>query len=232
MIYEYLSYDEYPYIHVNICVYFIMKKYSVLLNKINILTYSIRLSERAKRVRLAIYPDGDCVVIAPKRIPLSFIERFINQKSQWIIEKINYFKSLRSIQPIIPRLISPSHPRNISKKIAREHYLEHRNKAQLLVEQKVAQFNAHPNYRFTVSRLTVRNQKTRWGSCSHRGNLNFNYRIALLPERLADYVIVHEICHLGQFNHSKDFWDLVAEIIPDHRERRRELKKISHNSLL
>lgn len=81
-------------------------------------------------------------------------------------------------------------------------------------------------YGFAYNRVAIRNQRTRWGSCSKRGNLNFNYRIASLPLHLADYVIVHELCHLMEFNHSQKFWDMVSRAIPDHRERRRELRGI------
>jgi hypothetical protein len=65
----------------------------------------------------------------------------------------------------------------------------------------------------------------RWGSCSKKGNLNFNYKIALLPQRHSDYVIVHELCHLREFNHSKKFWDLVEQAVPNHRALRTELKR-------
>lgn len=105
-------------------------------------------------------------------------------------------------------------------------YLEHREAALTLVTTKLAEFNAHPSYHFTTNRITIRNQRSRWGSCSRKGGISFNYRIVLLPPHLADYIIVHELCHLGQFNHSRDFWALVAETIPDYLERRRELKKL------
>lgn len=81
-----------------------------------------------------------------------------------------------------------------------------------------------PPHTFTYRRVSIRNQRTRWGSCSRKGNLNFSYKLALLPPQLADYLIVHELCHLGQFNHSPAFWALVELAIPEYRTRRDELK--------
>lgn len=103
-------------------------------------------------------------------------------------------------------------------------YIAYKNRALELVLQKIAQFNLV--YGFNINKITIKNQKTRWGSCSKKGNLNFNYKIALLPQRLCDYVILHELCHLGQFNHSKKFWDLVAKTMPDYKNIRKEFKKI------
>ena len=84
---------------------------------------------------------------------------------------------------------------------------------------------AHINgfYGFIVGRVSIRNQKSRWGSCSKKGNLNFNYRLALIPPSLADYVIAHELCHLKEFNHGKKFWELIEKTIPDHQLRRHAL---------
>ena len=76
----------------------------------------------------------------------------------------------------------------------------------------------------TYGRITVRNQRTRWGSCSGKGNLNFNCLLALAPVEIMDYVIVHELCHLKHMNHSKAFWDLVGQIMPDYEIRRKWLK--------
>src|SRR4051812_3740739 len=78
-------------------------------------------------------------------------------------------------------------------------YLEHRTRAYELVMARLAHFNTFYNYKY--NRVTIKNHTSRWGSCSRKGNLNFNYRIALLPPELADYIVVHELCHLGEFNH-------------------------------
>ena len=65
--------------------------------------------------------------------------------------------------------------------------------------------------------ITVRDQKSRWGSCSSRGTLSFNYRLMFAPPRVLDYVVVHELCHLTHMNHSKDFWNMVRQIMPDYK---------------
>jgi predicted metal-dependent hydrolase len=114
-----------------------------------------------------------------------------------------------------------------NKKRSKSEYLEYKNQALDLVKNKLEHFNKF--YNFKYNKVTVRNQSTRWGSCSKSGNLNFNYKLALLPENLVDYVVVHELCHLGEFNHSKNFWDLVARTVPNYKDRRQELRVKSIN---
>ena len=104
-------------------------------------------------------------------------------------------------------------------------YLEQKDAALRIIEQSVDVWNA--KYKFDLSGVFVRNQKTRWGSCSARRNLTFSYKVAYLPDRLREYVIVHELCHLKEFNHSRNFWDLVAQALPDHALRRKELERYS-----
>lgn len=102
-------------------------------------------------------------------------------------------------------------------------YKDAKKESLAFAQERVGVFNEI--YGFSYKEVRVKNQKTRWGSCSKRGNLNFNYRILYLPLHLADYIVVHELCHLKEFNHGKKFWDLVAQVFPGHREMRRELRK-------
>ena len=171
--------------------------------------YTLKLSNRSKRVRIAIYCDGNFVVTAPQSASQNLIEQFIVKKSQWIIDKIAHFKNFKG--SVIPRG-------------DRTTFLQHRDKAMAIAQSRIGYFNEF--YGFGFNKINIKNQKTRWGSCSRRGNINFNYKIALLPSRLADYIVVHELCHLGEFNHSQKFWNLVAKTTPDYVDIRKELKKI------
>jgi predicted metal-dependent hydrolase len=101
-------------------------------------------------------------------------------------------------------------------------YKKYRESARALVHARLEHFNAY--YGFTYGRVSIRNQKTRWGSCSSKGNLNFSYRIIFLSPAAQDYLIIHELCHLKQFNHSVAFWSLVAEQCPDYQTHHLELK--------
>ncbi len=114
-----------------------------------------------------------------------------------------------------------------SLKGKRSDYLKYKETARILVKNRIDYFNKI--YNFKVNRVTIKNQRSRWGSCSKKGNLNFNYKIALLPSSLADYVIVHELCHLKEFNHSKNFWDLVKISVPNYKEIRRKFRQPNTN---
>jgi predicted metal-dependent hydrolase len=172
--------------------------------------YTLRLSTRAKRMRLAIYHNGAFVVTAPRLASFGVIENFIFRKAEWVLRKL---KNTRRV------------PEKIFYKSTKKEYATYKEKARALAHDRMRHFNTI--YNFSWERVAIRNQKSRWGSCSQKGNINFNYKIALLPAHLADYVIVHEMCHLKEFNHSQKFWDLVARVFPNHTELRKELKKIS-----
>ena len=98
-----------------------------------------------------------------------------------------------------------------------------REQARRFVENRLSYFNKF--YNFEINHVSIKNTSTRWGSCSSMGNLNFNYKIIYLRPQLADYLIVHELCHLGELNHSKRFWELVAKTIPDYVNINKELRR-------
>ncbi len=111
----------------------------------------------------------------------------------------------------------------IKKKHKHREYLENKEQARELIITEVERLNIP--YGFIYGKISIRNQKTRWGSCSRKGNLNFNYKLLHLPKEEREYVIVHELCHLAEFNHDKHFWELVARSVPEYKMIRSKMKK-------
>jgi predicted metal-dependent hydrolase len=99
--------------------------------------------------------------------------------------------------------------------VVKKHYAEHKEAARDLCHERLAHYNQH--YSLHFNRVAIRNTRSRWGSCSSKKNLNFNYRILFLPAQLQDYLIVHELCHLQEMNHAAGFWNLVAQQVPDYK---------------
>ncbi len=112
----------------------------------------------------------------------------------------------------------------------RREYLKYKEQARALVHAKLEHWNTH--YNLSYNKVFIKNQKTKWGSCSTKRNLNFSYRIVLLPEDLQDYLVVHELCHLQEMNHGEHFWNLVAETIPDPHAMNRKLRHFDRDTHL
>ena len=114
-------------------------------------------------------------------------------------------------------------PYSVSEKLTFEQIRELADKACVTIPARVEYFAKIIGV--TYGRITIRNQKTRWGSCSSKGNLNFNCLLMLAPPEVLDYVVVHELCHRKQMNHSKAFWSEVEKVLPDYKEARKWLKE-------
>jgi len=99
----------------------------------------------------------------------------------------------------------------------------YRNAARRHIHQRLEHYQTRLGKR--PGRIAIRDQQTRWGSCSAKGNLNFNWRVMMAPATIVDYLVVHELCHLVHLDHSPQFWNLVAAILPDYRERKEWLRK-------
>ena len=168
--------------------------------------YTLKVSDRARVMRLAVYPDGAVVVTAPRFFAVDAIESFVTKHSEWVRDKVERTES-----------------RNVVR-IARKDIPALKERAHALANERCEHFARA--YGLSYNKISIRAQKTRWGSCTKTGNLSFNYKVAILPARLADYIFVHEICHLGVFNHSGQFWELVAREIPDHKTIRKEVRTI------
>ena len=174
--------------------------------------YTVKINKRARVLRITVKSDGGVMVTVPSARWLPRVDRFVHEKSAWIEKSVKKMKEkVRSHGGVV---VKPHTQAEIKK---------YKEQALRLLDDKLVTLNEM--YNFTYGKVTVRNQKTRWGSCSKKGNLNFNYKIILLPERLVDYIIVHELCHLGEFNHSKKFWELVERSVPNYKQLRGELQK-------
>ena len=171
------------------------------------ITYTLKISRLAKHLRLAIYCNGDLVVTQPRFVKTEIVNKFLNEKSDWILNKIANFK--------IAKKDSLSH-------LTRRDYLNNRARARELITERVEYFNCFYNFKYT--QINIRDQKTRWGSCSKRGGLNFNFRLIYLADDVRDYFIIHELCHLKEFNHSANFWKLVSDAAPNFKDLRKKLK--------
>ncbi len=165
-------------------------------------------SGRAKRISIIIYPGGKVVVRIPIRALESRAEHFVQSKAEWIL------RQRHAMEKKVP---------GISLGGGKKHYREHKEAARKLLSERVRHFNQF--YGFSYKSISIKNQASRWGSCSLSGNLNFNYRLLFVEEALRDYVVVHELCHLKEHNHGKGFWNLVARVVPDYTLHRKALKR-------
>jgi predicted metal-dependent hydrolase len=174
-----------------------------------IISYNLKTSRQSRCLRVFVYRDCRLVVTGPRSLTEKFAGKFLLSKADWIIAKLEYFKSLPDVKV---------------KSDVKE-YRQNKKAALHLVRRLLAEYNQFYNYK--IGNIRVKNQSTRWGSCSRQGNLNFSYRLALLPEELTRYIVVHELCHLKELNHSSNFWQLVAQTIPDYLIKRRCLKLVN-----
>ncbi len=164
-------------------------------------TFRILRSDR-KTIAIQIMPNGEVVVRCPRRMKQTEVEAFVKSKASWIE------KHRKVCAPV--------------EMLSTEEVEVLRERTRRLVTEKVAHFA--PLVGVSFGRIAVRTQRTRWGSCSSKGNLNFNCLLALVPETVLDYIVVHELCHRKEMNHSPAFWAEVERILPDYRTYERWLK--------
>lgn len=176
------------------------------------LTYRIVRSER-KTLSVSIQPDCTITVRAPRSVSDSQIRRFLIEKQHWLITK---YLEAKQKQEAIPC----SDLTDTQRAALTRRYID---AAKEYFPKRVAYF--HQFTGGTYSRITIRDQKTRWGSCSSKGTLSFNWRLMLAPTAILDYVVVHELCHLRHMDHSPAFWQAVGEVFPDYASARKWLRK-------
>ena len=166
------------------------------------LSYTVVRSRR-RTLALVVHPDNRLEVRCGTRTPLHVIQQFVQEKQTWVRRKFH------ENQALIP--VNPGTGSELS---------ELRRATRRAVLQVASR---HPD--LLPQKISIRHQKSRWGSCSRRGTISINVCAGLLPPTLLEYIVVHELCHLKQFNHSDLFYQLVVSRLPDARERQRQLKQ-------
>lgn len=174
--------------------------------EINGIPYTLRTTRQTKRIVISIKADGVVTVSRSPRISIKEVEKAIYEKRNWIIAK---------------KAEQLNKPKKLLAHYSVKDFKENSVQARELVMERLEYFNKF--YGHKIGKIYIRNQKSRWGSCSSKGNLNFNYKIVFLPAELADYIIVHELCHIVQMNHGKNFWNLVEKTIPNWVILRKEI---------
>ena len=166
---------------------------------------------KRKSISIEITPDAQVIVRAPYYASVSEINRLIGEKADWIhkhLQKMEMLQKQRSEEAL-----EELTPQDIKLLTTR---------AKRIIPQRVRYYAGIIGVEY--GRITIRMQKSRWGSCSAKGNLNFNCLLMRTPDEIIDYVVVHELCHLKELNHSQRFWAEVEKVFPDYKERRKWLK--------
>jgi hypothetical protein len=210
-------------------------------------------SKRYKYMRLSVSSGGEIKLSLPSSILNHQIKNFLNSNDNWLQKALNKVKPARKLSIQDETEVSIlGEPFKIELKEfsvdKNKCYIDAANhKIYLFVKENTSQTTKRilikgalidyarekieektreiaQTYEISYKRISIRDQKTRWGSCSSAGNLNFNWKIILAPKQIFDYVIAHELAHLVEHNHSQNFWNLVKKIHPTHKEDRRWLK--------
>ncbi|MCA6213319.1 M48 family metallopeptidase [Thermococcus bergensis] len=190
---------------------------------------------KVRYVRIYVSPEGMLYVVSPTRR----VERFLKEKEDWILSKLERIEEAKKIQgfPYLGKFYPSKDGKvfignrvlDLSDKRKLEGTLKDELRALImpLIEERAISLGVEPR------KVFIRKQKTRWGSCSPKGNLSFNLAMLALPPELIDYLVTHEVAHLVEMNHSKRFWKIVEQFHPDWRRKRKELKDwwiIVHNN--
>ncbi len=180
-------------------------------SKLYELPYTVTYSSR-RSCSISISPDDGLVLRVPLHTSDKEIRHMLLEKQHWIITKYLEMQEKQKNRPV-------SDLTDTQRAALEKRYI---NAAKEYFPKRAAYFQQFTGG--TYNRITIRDQKTRWGSCSAKGTLSFNWRLMLAPPAILDYVVVHELCHLTHMNHSPAFWQAVGEVYPDYRIARKWLK--------
>lgn len=208
--------------------------------------YYILVLKDKKNISIKINKDGEIIVYAPIGISYSYIETLLRKKQNWIINNVNNLKNSCYNKDDKVIFLGIEYIRKIEQankdkvyikgdfvyiktkeinskyinKVLRDWYIE---QAESLLINRVKKLSIKNN--LLPSKIIIKNQKSRWGSCNSKKEIRLNWRLILMPYDIIDYIIIHELCHLKQMNHSKVFWNLVESIVPNYKELEKWLKE-------
>ena len=216
-------------------------------------SYILKRSPRADYARLEVRSETGLTVVIPERYESAQISSLLKEKSRWILSKLAecgpvhilpHEKEVKSGDTIpylgrdLEVVTEQSHGEADDVQLEQHRVVVslgsqsgkvnsvlecwYREEAERLIRKRADELCARLGVKY--GRMTIRGVKTRWGSCSHKGNLNFNWKLIMAPEPVVEYVIIHELAHLKEMNHAKRFWELVAELCPGWRDHKRWLK--------
>jgi len=170
----------------------------------------VKRTNRSRKIKIGIY-GGKVIVTAPERAHEAFLRDAVLRHKDWIERALIKHKKLTD-GIIVPNKIVDR--KEFTKKVE-------------ALTQTISKFVSAP-HGVSFNKISVRKMRSRWGSCSKDGNISINLLLGHLPDTLLEYVIIHELCHLVHHNHSRAFWALVAEHLPDHKLRKSELRRYAH----
>jgi len=211
------------------------------------------IRSKRKTIALIVKPDGSVVVRAPMRVPVAYIREFVEKNAQWITKKKAEVQSI--VRPASKRFVDgeefmflgKAYPlqlvngqksplrleegtfklaRSTVKNAARVFERWYRTEALHILKERVEWYAGQ--YGFEYKKIGITSARTRWGSCSASGSLNFSWRLILTPPEVVDYVVVHELAHTQIHNHSRTFWKKVRSIMPEYDQHRKWLRKNGH----
>lgn len=182
-----------------------MKKYIKINDRL--VSYLYKKNRRSKRIKISYCRRLGLIITVPWFVNRWMAESFILKSSDWISQTIEKAENSLSVDIFLDKK-----------------YQDYKEQARKYILDRLEYYSSLLDLSF--GKVFIKNQSKVWGSCSSKKNLNFNYRLLFLEKELSDYIVVHELCHLREMNHSDKFWSLVKSILPDYERRRRDLKKM------
>ncbi len=170
------------------------------------------IKSNRKTIAIEVRQDLRVIVRAPKRASNREIMKFVEQKQDWIAKHLAYMQ-----------IRYEETRRAKEKQFTDDDIRKMKDEAKRVIPDRVKYYAGIMGV--TFGKITIKNQKTRWGSCSSKGNLDFNCLLMMTPDKVRDYVVIHELCHLKQMNHSKMFWAEVEKVMPDYKVYRQWLSQ-------